>query len=317
MGPKVSAPPSLWLSAYGTETGLVIRQKQAFLSVEFLFRQGSPSLTGTRTGENLTYSVLAHRNGLDTRVSAIIRTCVAERSKKDPPPAWISRLLPSETSTEEKQLEMGAVYLLSEPPTRPREPRKYHTLDQSRTLRELLKGRSFVECPTIEVMSPSDYDAITTTVAESTAAHPDEILADNAALHDDSGSEDETRHRRKRRKLDPDAGKRLLRRLLAYGSDDTSGSDGEAGRLRTGDTRAGKPSVFDALGDYESDDLQSSEEEESEAAEEVMLPAAQSPQASACSVLMGGPAPPRRGLVSVDNEDVNDEVDWGGSDSDM
>ena len=241
-------------------------------------------------------------------------TCVAERSKKNPPPAWISGLLPSETSTEEKQLEVDAVYLLSEPPPRPREPRKYHILDQSRTLRELLKGRSFVECPTIEVMSRSDYDAVTSIVTGFTAGLPVEIPADDGFLHDDSGSEDEGLHRRKRRKLDPDAGKELLSGLMAYGSD-TSGSDGEPGRLRTGDTRSGKPSVFEVLGDYESDDLKSSEEESE--AEEIMLTAAQSPQASAGSVLMGGPAPQRRRSDTIDNEDVQDEVDWGGSDSDM
>ena len=317
MGPKVSVPHCFGCRRTKLRLVCSIRQQKAFLSVEFLFRQGSPPLTGTRTAGSLIYSVLAHRNGLDTEASTIIRTYVAERSKKDALPVWISGLLPSsESSTDEEQLEV--VYLLSEPPPRPREPRRYQTFDPSRTLRDLLKGRSFVEYPTIEIMSRSDYDAVTATVTGLTAAHPIGISAEDG-LDDDSGSEDETVHRRKRRKLDPDAGKQLLNGLLAYGSSDTSGSDGEAGRRGTGDTRAGMPSVFDALGDYESDDPESSEEEESEG-EELMPPAAaepERPQASASSGLMGGSATQRGRFVTVDNQDVNDEVDWGGSDSDM
>lgn len=161
-------------------------------------------------------------------------------------------------------------------------------------------------------MSRSDYDAVAFNVAGSTAALPIEIGADNAS-YDDSGSEDETRHRRKRRRLDPDAGKQLLSGLMAYGGD-TSGSDDESGRHMpgTGDAQADKPSVFDALGDYESDDLQSSEEE---SGAELALTAAERPQAG--GELMRGSAPQRHLVVTVDNQDVHDEVDWGGSDSDM
>ena len=299
--------------------GSSIRQKKAWLSVEFVFRQGSPSVNGSRTAKGLTYSILTHRNGLDTQAPAIIRACVTERNKKDPLPNWLSGLLFPETSTKDQHPEWETVFLLSEPPPRPREPRKYHLLDQSRTLREILKGHSFVEFPTIEVMSQSDYSAAASNVTcGSTAALPIEVGASDAS-HVDSGSEDETWHRRKRRKLDPDAGKQLLSGLMAYGSD-TSGSDGEPGRLRPGDAQADKPSVFDALGDYESDDLLSSEQEDSEAEEERVLPAAEKPQARASSEFMGGPAPQGRPLVTVNNEDVNDEVDWvdwGGSDGDM
>ena len=205
------------------------------------------------------------------------------------------------------------MFLLSEPPSRPREPRQYHVLDPSRTLGELLRGRSFVEFPTVEVMSPADRDAIACGVVGSTAALPIHIGAHDAS-HDCSGSESEaeTRQEKKRRKLDPDVAKQLLSGLMAYGSD-TGGSDDDLARLRTGDRRADKPSVFDALGDYESDELPSSEEEDIET-EEPSVTEAEEP---AGGDLMGGSAPQRRSVVTMDDEDVDDEVDWGGSDSDM
>lgn len=240
-----------------------------------------------------------------------MKTCVAERNKKDPLPDWISGLLAPGTSTEEMQSEAEMVLLLSEPPSRPREPRQYHLLDQSRTLGEMLRGRSFVEFPTVEVMSRADRDAIACDVVDSTPALPINIGAYDAS-HDGSETEsgDETRNERKRRKLDPDVGKQLLSGLMAYGSD-TGGSDDDLARLRTGDRRADKPSVFDALGDYESDELQSSEEEDIE----VEGPSVTGAEGPAGGDLMGGSAPQRRSVVTVD--DVDDEVDWGGSDSDM
>lgn len=260
--------------------------------------------------------MIAHRNGLDTQFTAVIRTCVTERNKKDPLPDWIYGLFPPETSREAKQPEEETVFLLSEPPSRPREPRQYHLLDQSQTLGELLKGRSFVEFPTVEVMSRADRDAVASDVVGSTAALPIKIGAYDAS-HDGSESEDERRHENKRRKLDPNAGKQLLSGLMAYGSD-TSGSDGEPACLRSGDGRADKPSVFDALGDYESDELESSEEEDSE--EEG--PVRRGAESSDLMDGMGGsapqaPEPQGRLFVTVENEDVDDEVDWGGSDSDM
>ena len=177
-----------------------------------------------------------------------------------------------------------------------------------RTLGELLKGRPFVEYPTVEVLSRADRDAVAPNVVGSTAARCIKIGACDAS-HDgsESESEDETRQERKRRKLDPDAGKQLLSGLMAYGSDTSGGDDEhEPARLWAGDARADRPSVFDALGDYAGDDLQSSEEEGSEG--EGPAPA---------SDLMGEPA--AQGLssvVTVDvNEEVNDEVDWGASDS--
>jgi hypothetical protein len=293
-----------------------IRQKKVLLSVEFLFRQGPPSLNCSRTAGRLTYSALAHRQGLDIRVSSIIRTCVAERSKKDSLPEWVCRLLPStsETSTVEKQPEEETVFILSEPPLRPREPRQYHFLDQSRTLGELLKGRSFVEFPTIEIMSRSDHEMVLSNVAGLSAALPIDIGADSAS-GGGSESEDETRNRRKRRKLDPDAGKQLLSGLMAYGSD-TSGSDNEAARPppTAGDGQGDKPSVFDALGEYESDDLQSAEEDSNEADESAGM-ATETARAHAGGGVDGS-ASQRRPVVMVDDEGVNDEVDWGGSDCD-
>ena len=292
-----------------TELRLVhfARQKKAFLSVEFVFRRASHSLNGPRTAGSLTYSVLAHRYGLDTQVTGMIRSCVAERNKKDPLPDWIYGLLPPGTSTEERQSDGETVLLLSEPPSRPREPRQYHLLDPSRALGEVLKGRSFVEFPTVEVMSQADCDAIT---CDSTAA-----LRTYDASHDgsESESEDEKRHGKKRRKLDPDVGKQLLSGLMVYGSD-TSGSEDELARLGTGVGRADKPSVFDVLGDYESDDdVQSSEEGDMEAEG----PFAIGVERSRGTDLMGGTAPQWRSVVTVNDEDVDNEVDWGGSDSNI
>ena len=311
----MSIPPSFICRYTDLRLNCSTRQRKAFLSVEFVFRRPSRSLNGARTTGSLTYSVIAHRNGLDTQVTGILRTFVAERNKKDPLPDWISGLLPPGTSTEEmqSQSEGETVFLLSEPPSRPREPRQHHLLDQSRTLGELLRGRSFVEFPTVEVMSRADRDTVACDVVGSTAALPINIGAYDAS-HKGSESEsgDETRQERKRRKLDPDVGKQLLSGLMAYGSD-SSGSDGDLARLRTGDGRADKPSVFDALGDYESDDLQSSEEEDIEAEE----PSVTGAEAPVGGDLMGGSAPQRRSVVTVNDEDVDDEVDWGGSDSDM
>ena len=158
-------------------------------------------------------------------------------------------------------------------------------------------------------MSRADRDAIACDLVDSTAA-----LRTYDASHDGSGSEtDETRHGKKRRKLDPDVGKQLLSGLMVYGSS-TSGSEDELGRLRTGDGRADKPSVFDALGDYESDDeVQSSEEGDIEAEGPCAIGGERSPGTD----LMGGTAPQRRSVVTVNDEDVDDEVDWGGTDSDM
>ena len=171
-----------------------------------------------------------------------------------------------------------------------------------------------MEFPTVEVMSRADRDGIAFDVVGSTAALPIKIGAYDAS-QDGSESEDETRQEKKRRKLDPNAGKQLLSGLMAYGSD-TSGSDGELARLRPGDRKADKPSVFDALGDYESDESESSEEEDSSEEEGPVLTGAERP---AERDLTHGSAVQRGLVVTVENEEVDDEVevDWGESDSDM
>ncbi len=160
-------------------------------------------------------------------------------------------------------------------------------------------------------MSRADYDAFACDVVDSTAS-----LRAYDASHDSSESEsdDETRHGKKRRKLDPNVGKQLLIGLMVYGSD-TSGGEDELARLRTGDGRADKPSVFDALGDYESDEVESSEEGDIEA--EAPFVTGADLERPPGTDLMGGTAPQRRSVVTVNDEDVDDEVDWGGSDGDM
>src|SRR5258708_23530083 len=106
------------------------------------------------------------------------------------------------------------VFILSEAPLRPREPRQYHLLDPSQSLRQLLRRRSFVEFPTIEVMSRFDYETVVASLTAGglTAALPIDINTENTSYDESSsnGSDDATRHRRERRRLGRVEGTHLL-----------------------------------------------------------------------------------------------------------
>jgi hypothetical protein len=228
-------------------------------------RQAGPStkrknMSDSQTGEMV--HLLTHRNNIETSLKDSLRRMVEERSKNGTQPTWVREMIiGNEARAVQEQHEsgenLGGYVVLIRGSTVPLEKgvrMAYERLDTDVVLVEALRGHSFVEFPTLEVVREREWSE----AGRAWGPNGNEKEGES----DESNEEDRETQGRifKRRKIDEEAGRRLLERLQAYGEED----DGE----NDSDPRADpekKPTGLLGMLDYSSDSSEASEVDDTEA----------------------------------------------------
>ncbi|KAI0638080.1 hypothetical protein C8Q77DRAFT_1275974 [Trametes polyzona] len=201
------------------------KNKTALLTVEFKFHPPRNLLAPPSQPPELPFSLLTHRNTLETSLLSAMQAHVSERSKskKDKtPPAWAQSLaLPDQDVPDSftpplclMSTPLDPLASLSSHPSIPQPGRLirtgYYKLDPNQPLGKVLKHKHFVEFPTIEVW---EEDAFQGTIVDDRGT----------VIH---GDHDEPQP--KRRKLNAKQAKKAMSGLLGgYGSDEDSEAAGE------------------------------------------------------------------------------------------
>lgn len=201
-------------------------------------------------------TLLSHRNNIDLPLGDSLRRVVQERSKKDGTlPGWIREMIKGgETSVGETQgREMGYVVLIRsamDVPKKGADP-VYEELDPALALIDVLKGHTFAEFPTLEVVRKADWSA---------QGHEWEIEGGDDQSGDEDEEEQTEQRKTKRLKVDEETGKRLFGGLMGYGDpDDTESDDGNMGTAVKAETQP--TSLLGAL-DYSSESSEASGSED-------------------------------------------------------
>jgi hypothetical protein len=210
--------------------------------------------------------LLTHRNNIETSIKDSLRRAVEERSKKDgTQPAWIREMIMGDETRAALSFEeqddsagIGGGYLvLIRGSTVPLEKGfrvAYERLDTSVALVEALRGHSFVEFPTLEVVREREWSEV------GREWEPNDEEKEGESDESDKEEDQDAQERRiKRRKIDKEAGKRLLGGLKAYGEED----DGEGDSDPRNDPEKKHTGLLEML-DYSSDSSEASELEDME-----------------------------------------------------
>ncbi|KAI0832319.1 hypothetical protein BC628DRAFT_1305701, partial [Trametes gibbosa] len=287
------------------------KNKTALLTVEFKFHPPPNLLAPPSQPPEPPFSLLTHRNTLETTLMGAMRAHVSERSKskKDKtPPAWVQSLVLPDQDVPESfapplcvmSTPLDPLASLNSDPSIPQPGRLlrtgYYKLDHSQPIGVLLKHKHFVEFPTIEVWEEDAFQGT--------------IVNDRGAIvHLDY---DEPLP--KRRKLNARQAKKAMSGLLGgYGSDEADeGVEEEHNvmNLLGGYADSGEEEAID-----DGEDEWGDEDAEGETDEEFE---SESPEALAAMLQKlrdaGALRDPALGgsLVGPDIAD-EDQVDWGDS----
>ncbi|OCH92889.1 hypothetical protein OBBRIDRAFT_772500 [Obba rivulosa] len=220
------------------------KNKTALLTVEFVFHPPKDPLAPSSAPPEAPFTLVTHRNALETPLLSIMRTRVTERSnskKEKPIPSWLIPLISPDPDVPESFTPPTCVMRTPLDPlsslSHSGGPRPgqllcagYYRLDSALPLGAILKHKNFVEFPTIEVW-------------EDGAFHGTIVDDQGAVLHGDE------EHRPKRRKLNVREGKKAITGLLGgYGSEDEDEGDVE------------ERNVLDLLGGYAGSEDEQTEE---------------------------------------------------------
>jgi HIT zinc finger len=228
-------------------------------------RQAAPSTKRKNMSDSQTGDVvhlLTHRNNIETSLKDSLRRMVEERSKNGTQPSWVREMIIGKEARVIQEQDgsggtLGGYVVLLRGSTGPLEKGVrvvYERLDTEVALVEALRGHSFVEFPTLEVIRERERSE----VGREWGPNDKEKEGES----DESEEEDQEVQDRtiKRRKIDEEAGKRLLERLQVYGEDDgESDSDPRADLEK-------KPTGLLGMLDYSSDSSEASELEDMETA---------------------------------------------------
>lgn len=239
-----------------------VRSKKGYLTAQFRFHRSFPprpnKMDHERHHSEDSFILLSHRNELDTSVYTSLHKILQERNtakrdrkKQDPQrpipetqpttigqsaegmgssrvPPWVSEMV-HEGESCAYQVLIAAHDIVEPTSTTTNHPitrRRYREIQSATNFGEALKGMTIVEFPTFEVVPKGNYSALLE------GAEKDQSPADTIRrlwAFDENEEEEEFEERpRKRRKVDPEAGKKLLGGLLAYGEDDEDDSLVEA-----------------------------------------------------------------------------------------
>ncbi|KAI0776123.1 hypothetical protein BD413DRAFT_677249 [Trametes elegans] len=230
------------------------KNKTALLTVEFRFHPSRDALAPPSQPPEPPFSLLTHRNALETSLLSAMRAHVAERSKskkEKAPPAWVHALVNPDEDVPDSftpplcvmSTPLDPLVALNAHPSILQPGRLlrhgYYKLDPNKPIGAVLKHKYFVEFPTIEVW---EEDAFQGTIVDDRGA----------VVHTlDDGP------RPKRRKLNAKQAKTAMSGLLGgYGSDE-------------GEEATEEHNVMSLLGGYadSGDDGEGGEQPETENAE--------------------------------------------------
>ncbi|OBZ70030.1 hypothetical protein A0H81_09902 [Grifola frondosa] len=216
------------------------KNKTALLTIEFHFHPTRDPLAPSSQPPEPSFTLLTHRNALQSSLLSIMQSQITERSKskkEKAPPTWLNPLVFPDTDVPESFTAPICVMRTPLDPlaslnVRASAPRPghilcegYYRLDPGQPLGTVLKHKHFVEYPTIEVW-------------EEGAFHGTLVDDQGAVLRDRSDDE----RRPKKRKLNIREGRKAISGLLGgYGSEE-EGEDVE------------ERNVLDLLGGYAGSD---------------------------------------------------------------
>lgn len=215
------------------------KNKTALFTVEFKFHPPPDPLAGPAEPQDQPFVLLTHRNPIDKTLLATLQSQVADRSKSkkgEPVTPWLKPLVIPEPNAPDAFTPPTCVMRTSLDPlaslsahgsTNPRPGHiiceGYYQLDPAQTLASVLKHKSFVEFPTIEIWEDGAFHGA--------------IVDDQGALLGDTEEP-----RQKRQKLSAGESRKAMSGLLGgYGSEE----DGEDAEERN---------IMDLLGGYAGSD---------------------------------------------------------------
>lgn len=286
------------------------RKRTALLTIEFQFHPRPDPLAPSSTPASPPFKLITHRNSIDKPLLTILREQLTERnkSKKDPPPAWINSLIFPDLDDPDAFSPPICVMRTSFDPLASVRPRSsglqpgsmissaYHKLETNQPLMSALKHKNFVEFPTIEVWAEGTFRGT--------------LINDTGSLLHDG---DNSSPARKRRKLNAAQSKRAMNGLLGgYGSEEETGEEDaeEKNVLKVLDGYPGSDNENaseEAGEDDQFDDGLGDEDAEGETDEEYEDDAQR--VASLLETLRQSGA--LRADVLVLENDEDDQVDWG------
>ncbi|KAI0353558.1 hypothetical protein OH77DRAFT_1407052 [Trametes cingulata] len=212
------------------------KNRTALLTIEFKFHPPRNLLAPPSQPPEPPFSLLTHRNALETTLLSAMRTHVSERSKskkdKTPPPWVQSLVVPDEdvpdTFTPPLCVMSTPLDPLASLNTHPSVPQPgrilrtgYYKLDPTKPIGTVLKHKHFVEFPTIEVWEEDAFQGT--------------IVDDRGSVVHDGHDEPQP----KRRRLNAQQAKKAISGLLGgYGSDEE------------GDAAEEERNVMNLLGGY-------------------------------------------------------------------
>ncbi|KAJ6627552.1 hypothetical protein B0H10DRAFT_2210459 [Mycena sp. CBHHK59/15] len=120
--------------------GISSANRTALLTIEFKFCPPPNPLAPSSQAPEPPYTLLTHRNSLDTPLHALIQRHIRER-KDGACPAWVRALVCDDDV---------ALQCVMASPAAPRATRGYYRFDTAQCLAALLRATHFVEFPTIE-----------------------------------------------------------------------------------------------------------------------------------------------------------------------
>ncbi|CCL99439.1 uncharacterized protein FIBRA_01457 [Fibroporia radiculosa] len=210
------------------------KNRTALLTLEFKFHCPPDPLAPSSQPHEPPFCLLTHRNSLEKPLLSVMQAQVAERSKSrkgDPVPSWLIPFVCPDPDAPDCFSSPICLMRTSIDPLAPLAStgpypghilcEGYYKLDPTQPLAAVLKHKSFVEFPTIEVWEDGAF--------QGAIVDPQGILQDT---HERSP---------KRRKLSAKEGRKAMSGLLGgYGSEDGEGADGR--------------NVLDLLGGYAGSD---------------------------------------------------------------
>lgn len=209
------------------------RTKTAFLTLELQLHHVKEGVVGPSSSDRTeVYRSLAHRNPLTTSLGEIAETHLASQEKKKPKsdvPSWTREVL-SQPSSDNTDPPPKVLYLLPKHSQQPPQI-SFHSLDPTQSLGENLRNKRFIEWPVIHIWLEEDFEG--------------EIVGREREAREPSPPPP------KRRKLNADAGKKLLSGLVGKYDSDEEAEDSDEGADADADGEA--EGVF-ALMEYGSDD---------------------------------------------------------------
>ncbi|KAF8592610.1 hypothetical protein K439DRAFT_1324067 [Ramaria rubella] len=124
--------------------------KSPLITIEFVFHIAENSLAANASSSSFT--LLTHRNSLCITVEDCLLRHLRERGKRGTVPSWVKTLL----SEDE---DMKPIYLMAQHTCLPSNfiSKTYHKLDPTQNLLSILRKKTFVEYPTVDIWEDVDF----------------------------------------------------------------------------------------------------------------------------------------------------------------